>query len=129
MTQMTSSQLKEARAAANRLPNCSGCGSHIGSATGICGACKNPQRLTWRECLRLGRLARDHWHGGSVTKLVLHPSYRPKLNVSTHISLALSDDAESRKAAVQELNERAEFADLYDRSQAQRGLRRRAVRI
>jgi hypothetical protein len=96
----------------------------------MCGACKNPQSLTWLELMKLGRLVRKHWHGaGLVTELVLHPKYRPTLYVTEHFSVALCEDGESRRKAIEELKERSELADLYDRSQAQRGLARRAVRI
>jgi hypothetical protein len=134
---MNAAELKEARAAVHRLPKCSGCGSHIGTGASICGACKNPQPLTWLELMKLGRLVRRHWGSGVLRELVMHSTYRPTLSVTAHFSVVLCEDRRlSREAhlkifelANDALNERAELADLYDRSQAQRGLRRRAVRI
>jgi len=113
----------------HQLPKCSQCGSHIGTAASVCGACKLPQPLSEKEMMRMARLTRRHWGSGVLRELVQHPSYRPCFVVSPmhgqREQLGLQDLAD----LITEMAERAELADLYDRSQAQQGLGRRAVRI
>ena len=43
-----------------RGPQCAKCGLHIGNGAATeCGHCRNPQPLSFRELLRMGRLVRD----------------------------------------------------------------------
>ena len=119
---MTSLQLK--------APFCSGCASHIGTGATVCGACKCPQPLSRSELLRMGRLMRRHWFGvGRLRGLMLHPTYRPTLYTYLAPRLLNRLDSDERAHALKAHQERAELADLYDRSQWQRGLARRAVRM
>ncbi len=115
--------------AARRFPRCVHCGSHIGTGARVCGACRSPRPLNLAELTRLGKLARKHWFGGTVRDLVQHQTYRPTLYVTPPRSLDLEVDAETCKAVRKEYQERAELANLYDRTQAQQGTKRRAVRI
>ena len=115
--------------AVHQLPQCPHCSAHIGTAASVCGACKLPQPLTAKELMRMARLTRRHWGSGVLRELVMHPSYRPCFVVSPHQGqrgqLSMQDCADLTR----EMAERAELANLYDRSQAGRGLGRRAVRI
>lgn len=114
-----------------RGPQCAKCGLHIGNGAATeCGHCRNPQPLSFRELLRMGRLVRDHWHGvGGLPGLIRHPTYRPAFTVTERSSLSHQDDKEYAAEIRQGLAERAELADLYDRSQGQRQVQRRAVRL
>jgi hypothetical protein len=113
-----------------RGPHCAKCGLQIGNGVTECGYCRNPKPLSFRELLRMGRLVRDHWHGvGGLPGLIRHPSYRPAFTVTERTSLSHQDDKEYAAEIRQGLAERAELADLYDRSQGQREVARRAVRI
>jgi|JI6StandDraft_1071083.scaffolds.fasta_scaffold04895_13 hypothetical protein len=113
----------------HQLPKCSQCSSHIGTAASVCGACKLPQPLTAAELMRMARLTRRHWGSGVLRELVMHPSYRPCFVVSPMQSQRDQLSLQDRAELITEMAERAELANLYDRSQAGRGLGRRAVRI
>ena len=114
-----------------RGPQCSKCGCHIGNGAATeCGHCRNPQPLSFRELLRMGRLVRDHWHGvGGLPGLIRHPTYRPAFTVTESPHLASGSDREYIADIRKGNAERAELADLYDRSQGQRQVQRRAVRL
>ena len=81
-----------------------------------------PQRpkpqISKPELMRMARLTRRHWGSGVLRELVMHPSYRPCFVVSPMQSQRDQLSLQDRAELITEMAERAELANLYDRSQA-----------
>jgi hypothetical protein len=100
----------------------------------VCGACRrvlDSERvaLNLSELRELFKLTRKHWGSGKPRELIYAPGgYRPCFIVKPTDRDRAGRTPDEQKALIAECVERARLADLYDRAQATRGDKRRAVR-